>query len=185
MIGEEQFWAIIADSRARAKQNPPSKDRGFLDLQIEELRQLLWQLPVDDIVMYQRHFASYMRLAYRWDIWGAAYWLGGGCSDDGFLDFRSCLISLGKELFFQILNDPDTLAEIVDRPDVPYMQTEGFQYVATRVYREKTGQDSMPELKDAQPWLDEPAGDLFDFEDEEVMRRRYPRLVAKFPEMGD
>jgi hypothetical protein len=38
---------------------------------------------------------------------------------------------------------------------------------------------------EARPWPNEPAGHQFDFEDQDVMRQRYPKLVAKFPEMGD
>ena len=54
----------------------------------------------------------------------------GGCGDDGFWDFRSCLISLGKEQFFHVLKEPDALADIVNQPNVPFMLAEGFQYVA-------------------------------------------------------
>ncbi len=118
----------------------------------------------------------------RWDLWGAAYWLHGGCSDDGFIDFRSALIGLGKKLFFQVLEDPDALADVVGRPDTPFMQAEGFQYVASKVYEEATGQD-MPRGEAAA--LTKPAGGRFDFEDEDLMRQRFPKIVAKFPDMGD
>jgi hypothetical protein len=185
MMDEEQFWSLIAEARTLATRAPLPQNADFLALHIAELHQLLRQLSPDDLTSYQRHFRTYLHLAYRWDLWGVAYWLGGGCSDDGFWDFRSCLISLGKEHYFQVLHDSDSLADLVGRPDVPYMQSEGFQYVATDVYREQTGQDSIPEPEEEQLWPDEPAGERFDFEDEEVMRQRFPRLVAKYPEMGD
>ena len=35
------------------------------------------------------------------------------------------------------------------------------------------------------PGPTKPARRRFDFEDEDVMRRRFPKLVAKFPDMGD
>ena len=122
--------------------------------------------------------------AYRWDLWATAYWLHGGCGDDGFLDFRSCLISLGKGLYLQILEDPDSLADLAGRFDIPYMQAEGFQYVASKVYREKTGQ-SIPEREADEGAPPEPAGERIDHDDAEVMRRRFPKLVARYPEMGD
>ena len=34
---------------------------------------------------------------YRWDMWAAAYLIGGGCSDDGFIDFRAGLIAQGLD----------------------------------------------------------------------------------------
>lgn len=95
---------------------------------------------------------------------------------------RYCLISLGKELFFQVLEDPDTLADIVDRPDIPYMQAEGFQYPATQVYKEKTGEE-MPQGRAYRPA--KPTGTRIDHDDEEVMRRHFPKIVARFPQMGD
>ena len=91
-MGEEQFWTLIAEARMRAARSPLPQDADFLALHIAELHQLLRQLSPDDLISYQHHFRTYLHLAYRWDLWGAAYWLSGGCSDDGFLDFRSCLI---------------------------------------------------------------------------------------------
>ena len=183
MMDENYFWAIIATSREAAKRRKRSVTQDFLGPHMEELAKALRQLPPEEIVAFDRRFSSYRDLAYRWDVWGAAYWLGGGCGDDGFLDFSSCLISLGKDLFFQVLGDPDALADIADRPDVPYLQAEGFQYVAMRVYKEKTGEDMpQPEVERRRA---KPKGRLFDFDNEELMRRHYPKLVAKFPEMGD
>src|SRR5206468_3000869 len=95
----------------------------------------------DDVVAFNHRFHWLHDAAYRMPIWGAAYWLGGGGSDDGFMDFRSCLISLGKDRYRQVLDNLDALADIVDRPDVPHMQSEAFQYVPRQVYRERTGQE--------------------------------------------
>jgi hypothetical protein len=39
--------------------------------------------------------------------------MDAGCSDDGFIDFRSGLIALGRERF----EDPDTLCEDFDDED--------------------------------------------------------------------
>jgi hypothetical protein len=182
MMEEARFWGIIDSSRqrARATQRRPGQD--FIDLHEQTLADELRRLPPAEIFAFRERFWYYHGLAYRWDLWAVAYWLHGGCSDDGFIDFRSCLISLGKELFFQVLKDPDALAEIVGHPDAPYMQAEGFQYVASKVYEEKTGEE-MPEGEAYGPAR--PAGRRIDSEDEEAMRRRFPRIVARFPDMGD
>jgi hypothetical protein len=115
--------------------------------------------------------------------------MGGGCSDDGFIDFRSCLISLGKDRYFQALEDPDSLAEVVGREDTPYMQAEGFQYVAMNVYRDKTGMEMTwledRSLRAAIFGPTEPAGKRINHESTELMRMHYPKLVARLPDMGD
>jgi hypothetical protein len=82
------------------------------------------------------------------------------------------------QLFFKILNDPDTLADLEGRPDIPYMQAEGFQYVTGDVYRELTGRDLWQEMREAPLPLTDPEGEEFDFDDEREMLRRYPRLAA-------
>jgi len=184
MMRKDRFWEIIDTSRQRAvrKKRRPIDD--FIHGHEEALAEDLLQLSPREIVSFDQRFWHYHQLAYRWDLWAAAYWLGGGCSDDGFTDFRSCLISLGKDLFTQVLEGPDELADIVSRPDVPYMQAEGFQYVASKVYREKTGED-IPRPRRGASGPREPVGKRIDHDNEEEMRRHFPKLVAKFPEMGD
>ncbi len=182
MMDEARFWKIIESSRrsARGIKRRPGQD--FLDVHMHALAEALHQLPPAEIVAFRERFWYYHGLAYRWDLWAAAYWLHGGCSNDGFIDFRSCLISLGKKLFFRALKDPDALADLVGRPDTPYLQAEGFQYVASQVYEEKTGEE-MPEGEAYGPAR--PAGERIDCDDDEVMRRHFPRIVARFPDMGD
>src|SRR5262245_7521871 len=158
MMDEDRFWAIVAESRQQAAKRKARRKGDFLDRQIKELTKLLRGLSPEEVVAYQERFYHVRERAYRWDVWGAAYWLDGGCSDDGFLDFRSCLVSLGREMFEQILADPDFLAEIVDRPDLPYMQSEGFQYVAMKVYEEQTGEVLRLAPPADRPWPYKPKG---------------------------
>jgi hypothetical protein len=185
-MDEDRFWALIEESRRRARRKKPANGDEFLASQMETVPAVLRQLAPEELIAFARRFNGYRRLAYRWDLWGAAYWLHGGCGNDAFLDFRSSLIMLGKELFSQVLSDPDSLAELIKRKDVPKcLAIEGFQYLTSRVYKEKTGYDAMPETPDKDDSPAKPKGRKFDFDDEATMRKHYPRLVAKFPEMGD
>jgi hypothetical protein len=43
------------------------------------------------------------------------YLIGGGCSDDGFIDFRAGLIAQGRDWYERAAASPDDLA---DHPDV-------------------------------------------------------------------
>ena len=45
------------------------------------------------------------------DVWAAAYLIGGGCSDDSFIDFRARLISQGRGWYQKAADSPGNLAE--------------------------------------------------------------------------
>src|SRR5579871_3125724 len=130
MMDEARFWEIIAISRQKAREIERKPLEDFIDAHEKTLAETLRTLPPAEVAAFNDRFWEMHRRAYRWDLWAAADWMEGGCSDDGFIDFRSCLVSLGKDLYYRILADPDVLAEIVDLPDTPFMQAEGFQYIA-------------------------------------------------------
>jgi hypothetical protein len=183
MMTEAEFWKLIAESRAAALADDPGDGDDLIELQSAALQALLMRLSPEQLIGYQQRFEELCGRLYRYDIWGVAYWMHGGCGDDGFRDFRSTLISLGRERFEKTLADPDSLAELVGDRLAPYLQAEGFQYVAPRAYKAKTGADMPMEYEASGPR--EPVGEHFDFEDEELMAERYPRLLAQMPEMGD
>ena len=196
LMDEDQFWQIIESSREDARKVPREPIQDFLDVHEQTLAAALRTLSPEKIIGFNNRFWNAHHRAYRWNLWAAAYWTCGGCGGDGFIDFRACLISLGRKAYEQVLRDPDSLAEIVDQPDLPCLQCEGFQYVASKVYREKTG-DKIPLGTEESPLGTEespllprgsppgPTGERIDEEDVEVMRRHFPRLVAKFPKGGD
>ncbi|WP_415954519.1 DUF4240 domain-containing protein, partial [Streptomyces sp. KLOTTS4A1] len=50
----------------------------------------------------------------RWDVWAAGYLIGGGCSDDSFMDFKAGIIGLGRTWYERVVRCPDDLAEHPD-----------------------------------------------------------------------
>lgn len=187
MMSEKQFWEIIAESRRRVDRTKCRDDINFgddfQDEQIKQLTEILTKLPPEQIVEYELRRFELGKQLYRWDIWNAVYWIHGGCGDDSFSDFRACLISLGKQRYGQVVENPDCLAEIEDERDVPFMLSEGFQYVGPSVYEETTGHEmDTPSFPD---WPREPVGERFDENDREAVKRKYPRIYAKYPKMGD
>ncbi len=72
------------------------------------------------------------------DLWGAAYLVNGGCSDDGFHDFRAWLVGRGRHVYESALKNPDTLVDVLDGEPVSGF---GLDVAAARVYEEKTGRD--------------------------------------------
>src|SRR5262245_46669811 len=103
---QEQFWKLIQTSR--------EESNGDCDSQVERLQELLTKLPPKEIIDFDRHLVRLRQEAYRWDLWGAAYLLNGGCSDDGFEYFRCWLITQGEAVYTEALRDPDSLARFAD-----------------------------------------------------------------------
>jgi hypothetical protein len=74
------FWAIIESA-----QSGHPFDEALVDV--------LAARPRQDILEYHERFGELQSALYRWDVWAAAYLIGGGCSDDSFTDFRAGLIA--------------------------------------------------------------------------------------------
>jgi Protein of unknown function (DUF4240) len=167
----ETFWNVIEKSRL---QFDPKLVDGNMDRQRAELARLLDPLPPEEIVSFRDHFRDLMDEAYSWDLWGAAYLIGEGCSDDAFVDFRAWLISMGREVFEQALQNPETLLGPSMAPGVEDIFFEGFAYVADRVY-EKRARKRMPDREPGH--LGDPKGQPWEEED---LEERFPALWKKF-----
>ncbi|MCB9764201.1 MAG: DUF4240 domain-containing protein [Alphaproteobacteria bacterium] len=159
---EQAFWALIEAADMIDADGEAS---------VEGLDVLLRRLPDVELLDFQRVLQGLLARAYRWDVWGAAYLLNGGCSDDGFDYFRAWLIANGREAFERVLSDPDALVELAeDEAECPDLLA-----VAPWIFQERTG--DYPKLP-ATPLPD--LGTGWDFDDPEEMKRRYPRLSAAF-----
>ena len=169
-MDDAQFWKMIDESR--------KKSRGILEDQLDRLEASVKQLTPDEIVEFDQVYSKYMSQAYTWDLWGAAYVIGGGCSDDGFEYFRGWLISKGRTEYEKALKDPEALVSILHEDDGDG-QFEGFGYVAMKAWEEKTEKpaDEMPGRTIQQP--SEPTGEKWS-EDSEELKERYPKLSEKF-----
>jgi hypothetical protein len=149
----EEFWKVV-DAASGA--GDPA----------EAVRDQLERLSPRQVAAFHRHLAAMLRKAYRWDLWGAAYLMAGGCSDDGFRDFRAALVASGRSAFERALEDPDTLAELGD-----LQGDEAFAEIAQDGY-EALGRGELPAARPER----RPAGRRWDFDDAEEQRRRHPRL---------
>jgi hypothetical protein len=167
-VDKAAFWKVVDASR-RASDGDP-------DAQIDELCKILGELPADEIVEFDRIFSEYHERAYTWDLWGAAYIIGGGCSDDGFMDFRGWLISRGEKAYEAALSDPESLTKVV-KDDDGECQIEGFQYVASRAWEAKTGLGSDAFPRHSIERLDDPVGNRWE---EDELDERFPRLAKRF-----
>lgn len=174
---EDRFWTII--DRTIVFEAEPER-------QLEALRQILGELTPAEIEAFERAFQGQQARAYSWDLWGAAYVLHGGASDDGFEYFRRWLISKGRAVFERVLADPDSLAMILVPDIVAVCEFEEFAHVAGKVWAEKTGVDPWSDPQGRYPYpgmppATEPSGVPFE-EDAVHLAKRYPQLWARFGE---
>jgi hypothetical protein len=173
-MSDERFWAIV-EASTKFESDPK---RQLLSLHSE-----LAKLSVDDLLAYEAAFDGLMRRSYTWDLWGAAYVIHGGASDDGFEYFRCWLISKGRTRFEKALADPDSLADML-APDVEEaLDFESFAYVARKVWAEKTGRkgSEMPNAAQMIYAGHAPSGVAFT-EDPAALDKRYPKLWKRFGE---
>lgn len=164
---KDEFWKLLEGL---------PKGEGAEDTLADRLK----KLEPEQIISFQNHFDTEYARAYHWLLWAAAYIIDGGCSDDGFIDFRYGLISRGRQIFEAALIDPDSLVEVANEDNGEgYIANESFGYVAGEIYEEKTGNE-LPRSETSHP--SDPAGEDWDFDDEDLCAQKLPKLWAKFGE---
>lgn len=128
-MNTEQFWQIVETTRAATQ-----------EAQLELFKRELQRLTPQGLIEFKRLFAERSFAAYSWDLWLVA-WLcqGGMCSDDGFMDFRSWLISRGRATYEAALEDADALVDEMRQTENP--EFELFGYIPDQTYRTMTGED--------------------------------------------
>jgi len=160
-MDEDGFWKIV--------QNAHDSSGGDMDQKCAALRRQVAALSKKDAPEFARLFDAKMDQAYSWPLWGAAYVINGGCSDDTFTDFRAALISRGRQAFERAIADPDSLAdEDFDEGDWFY---EGYQYAVTDGVEAVAGtrpQRSAPGQPSGTEWREDAVYALF------------PKLSGKF-----
>ena len=166
-LDEPAFWRLVEDARRDAG--------GDTERQSELLATRLEQLPVQQIADFGEIRRRLDERAYTWDLWGAAYVIDDGCSDDCFRDFRGYLISLGRGPYEAALKNPDSLAPVVQ--DAETGDWENADNVAPDAYEDVAGEDIPSGDSDLSG---SPRGEEWDDEQQDELVRRYPALAARF-----
>lgn len=180
----DEFWRLIETARSQAEASG-SFDKALVGLLAARSKR--------EILEYQERFDELHGALYRWDVWAAAYLIGGGCSDDSFIDFRAGAIAQGRVWYERIAANPDSLAEhplVIAAAAEHYddvMFYEVVNYTAAYAFKQLTGDEedfyeAWDEYWNAQPRerADVDMGEDFDFDDAEQMHHRLPRLAALY-----
>ena len=175
------FWDIIEAARASA-----GPDRPFHEALADQLATLNRQ----GILEYQERFYEVSGVLHRWDAWAAAYLIGGGCSDDSFMDFKAGLIAQGRDWYQQAAASPDSLAGhpavagTAGRPWDNPLFYEAINYAASHAFERVSGDEhAFWDALEARGQSDRGPADMgedFDFDDDQEMHRRLPRLSARY-----
>lgn len=107
---QKEFWSLI------------EKSREFGD-QAEGITEILAQKGLEEVLDFEFLFQKLMNTSYTSRLWGAAFVLMGGCSDDAFDYFRGWLIGQGEEIFNKVMEEPEFLAEYINEDN---LDDEGF-----------------------------------------------------------
>lgn len=164
-MSEEKFWNLIEVSL--------DKSEGDMEAQYNELLSELNKLTADEIIGFQNVFNRYYTEVYTSELWGAAYIINGGCSDDGFDYFRAWLISKGKEVFFKALQNPDSLAEVLREDEIEGAEFEELISIGKEAYESKGNNEEFYHLVETFKY---PEITIDWDEDESILDEMFPRL---------
>lgn len=103
LMEDGQFWDIVDRSLEASN--------GSIEGQATELEDILAALPPARVASFNARFVSKNLELYSWELWGAAYVLNGGCSDDCFEYFRSWVVGQGKDYHKAVKRDPQVLGD--------------------------------------------------------------------------
>lgn len=179
IVGHKEFWSLIEKSRE-------------FENQAEWLTEVLTQKGLEEVVNFEYSFQELMNASYISRLWGAAFVLMGGCSDDAFDYFRGWLIGQGEEIFNKVMKDPEFLAEYINEDnldDEGYPQNEELLSVGLDAYTLiKTGDSEWDDniydalLETLNKKGLQPATDIeFDWEEDDL-ESLFPILWEKFGE---
>jgi hypothetical protein len=174
----DDFWAVIGRATAERPASPADvAKRAAADLAAHD---------PEEIVAWARHFDKVMVASGTQDLWAAAYLINGGCSDEGFDNFRGWLIAHGREAVARSVRSPDSLAEMpavrAAAENGAVFEAEEVLSIAAEAYQQAT-ESELPAGE--RPVTRPDAADLWDFDNEEEMQRRLPELSALFLEPPD
>lgn len=134
---KEEFWRTIETVNRQV----PDGDH---EMGCQKMYEELVRHSPREILDWYLISQEYLKAACRNDLRAAATALGAQVSDDGFIDFRTWLISQGKDIYMEAMRDPDCLAQ--NPHSGVDMNFEGFIFSAVQAYGEKLNHSGKDEI---------------------------------------
>ena len=131
-MSKSDFWELIAGAKKECGQNMGSSINWLTS-------QLIARGP-QQTQDFHDILNGYLNLSYQYGLWTAASVMErGGCTDDGFMDFRTWLVAQGKGVYMAALKDPDSLADVEAYGGC---QFEELLYTGNETMKHLTGKDA-------------------------------------------
>lgn len=156
----DEFWQLVAQAIGKKGRN--------LERAENDLDQLLKSLEAKEIEEFVCHYVALQNEANTPSILEAAFIIGFGDSDDGFLYFRRWMVFQGQTAFARILTNPDYLGNY--DPQAEPIEYWGSEYDPSGAYEAVTGRE-LP-VSDVAVYPEATA----DIYDPEILAQRYPTL---------
>jgi hypothetical protein len=169
---EGKFWSVVEAARRRGAGSPHAMasvlEARFARADDETLR------------AFQQRLVDASSRLYTWQHWDAAEMICGYASDDVFTDWRSWVITLGRETFTRVAEDPDNLADVADLSGGCEEGGEIFGAAVSGIHFERHGysDDSFPAVEQ----FEAPNGEQVT--DRQAVREALPRLSARIRDDG-
>lgn len=171
----DDFWAVID----RATADRPASPGEVAERAVAELA----GRDPEEIVAWGRHLEKVLVASGTEDLWAAAYLINSGADESGFDAFRGWLIAHGRKAVAAAVQRPDVLADVAVIKEAAdtgaVFEAEEVLGIAGRAYQQATG-SALPAGE--RPSTRPEVAELWDFDDEDEMRRRLPKLSALFLE---
>lgn len=170
-MDEDGFWRVVEDARQATDGDPYAMaewlQAGLADADSETLRTFQEQL-----------VAASTRL-YTWRHQAAAEMVCGFASADVFTDWRSWVVTLGRDRFTRVAENPDALADVDDLSGGCDAGGEFFGAAVSSLYYTRHGfEGDFPLLET----VEAPAGEPY--ADAAAARAALPNLSARIPDDG-
>ncbi|MEP7763450.1 DUF4240 domain-containing protein [Sanguibacter sp. 25GB23B1] len=165
----DTYWTLVEQARERATETDA-------EAVAAALTEILVERGAPAARGAHSAYSALAAQAYGWPLWGAAYTINGGCSDDGFEYFIGWLVAQGREVFERAVADPDSLADVVDEDT----EAEGEDVMAAAWVASTTLTGDDDDGTDHGTTPLPPLGEGWDFDDDDLVREHYPRLAAIF-----
>lgn len=138
-MNKEDFWNLIDETNRLC----PTRDKESIMAVVTEK---LMKLDVNDILDFHMIQQEYFRMAYRNDLHAASEAIGADPSYDGLQAFIYWLISRGKGVFIDAMNNPDSLADVPKGGEQIGFQS--FGYAAYTAYSMKMDRVNPGDMSD-------------------------------------
>lgn len=175
IMNEQLFWQMIADAKAKTSN---------VEDQVEELVQTLMKRPVKEIIAFQKIFEAKLEAMCEAKLFAAAHYImaiddedDSEENEDRFSYFCAWLIAQGKEIAEKAIENPDSLADVleIDANSEPICESEMMLYVADNAYEMKTGDEDFYDKFESDP--------IFELRGELEEGAEYATLFPKLVEM--